>query len=199
MWLLERLAATTLFWAMMLMMVMLSRALLLFVPAKRVALLGGLIELGLAEWLLDLVRWSLLRMVIEHNIMVVFCIFLVRTPQWPLYLETIQWVFTKYLDIHSLFLLLYNEVELSQNGLNRFVLALIVLQELLHVSQSVPKLRFMDQRQLIIVMEYALNLLINESFADLDFLVCSLNQVLQHFSVFLLLRLGFLVDFLVFA
>lgn len=48
-------------------------------------------------------------------------------------------------------------------------------------------------------MEYALYLLIDESFAYLDFLIRSLDQVLQHFGVPLLLGLRFLVDFLVFA
>jgi hypothetical protein len=47
MWLFEGLAATALLCAIMI--VVLSRALLLFVPAKRMALLGGLIKLRLAE------------------------------------------------------------------------------------------------------------------------------------------------------
>jgi len=47
MWLFEGLAATALFCAIMILV--LSRALLLFVPAQRMALLGGLVKLRLAE------------------------------------------------------------------------------------------------------------------------------------------------------
>jgi hypothetical protein len=48
-------------------------------------------------------------------------------------------------------------------------------------------------------MEYALYLLINESFANLDFLIRSLDEVLQDFGVSLLFGLRFLVNVLVFA
>ena len=139
MWLFEGLAATALFCAIMILV--LSRALLLLVPAERMALLGGLIELRLAERLLNLVRGALLGLVVEYEItlLMVFRIFLVRTPQRLLYLEAIQWVLSEYLDVHPLLLLLYDQVQLSQYGLDCFVFALIILQELLHVSQSVPK------------------------------------------------------------
>ena len=73
----------------------------------------------------------------------IFRIFLVRTPQGLPYLEAVQRVLSEYLNVHSLLLLLYDQVQLSQYGLNCFVFALIILQELLHVSQRVPKFGLM--------------------------------------------------------
>ena len=61
------------------------------------------------------------------------------------------------------------------------------------------KLGLMYQGQLIVIMKYALNLLINESLANLNFLVGALNEVLEHFSVSLLFGFRFLVYFLIFA
>ena len=80
-------------------------------------------------------------------------------------------------------------VQLPEDGLDCLVPALVVLQELLHVSERVAKLRFMNQRQLVELGEDEPDLRVNLPAVIVYLVVRLLHQLLQLLVVLLPLPL----------
>ena len=58
---------------------------------------------------------------------------------------TIKSVFPKYLNVHLFLLNFDDHIQFALNRLYGFIAALIILKELLHVFEGVPKFRLMNQ------------------------------------------------------
>ena len=85
----------------------------------------------------------------------------------------IQWILSKYFNSHLLFLNLDDSIKFAKNSLDCFIPTLIVMQELLHIPQSMSKLGLVYQGELVKFSKYYPNIII-DSAAIQDNLIVSL-------------------------
>lgn len=95
------------------------------------------------------------------------------------YFPRIQRAIAEDLDPHFLLLDLNQRVNLPKDGLQRLVTTLVVMQELLDISQRVAQLRLMNQGQLVVVGKDDSYLLFNDSRGQLKSLICILDSPLE--------------------
>ena len=93
--------------------------------------------------------------------------------------------------MHLLLLDFDDHVELTENGVDNVITALVKLQKLLHIFQSMAELGFMDQAEFIVLMENQRNVLIDLVTILLHLTVCLVDQQLHLLCFLLLLSICF--------